>query len=173
MEHLHTGVSESAVFLAERVNDCPQVGIILGSGLGGIGDAVDLQAAIDYHEIPYFFRSTAIGHNGRFLFGRVGGKPVVAMQGRLHLYEGYSAEEATFPVRFMQALGIKLLIVSNAAGGLKMLVRLGDRVEQGQPLVRVFAKPNAFARVREELLAAIVIEDAAVQPPQLIVERIT
>ncbi|MGD9635748.1 MAG: purine-nucleoside phosphorylase [Pirellulales bacterium] len=126
MQDLHAKITAATDFLAGRSSDRPKVGIILGSGLGGVGDAIDLNAAIDYHDIPHFLRSTAIGHKGRLLFGRLAGKSVVAMQGRFHLYEGYAADRATFPVRVMQALGIELLVVSNAAGGLNPRYAVGD-----------------------------------------------
>jgi purine-nucleoside phosphorylase len=105
---------------------CPRVGIILGSGLGGVGEAIELDNAIDYCDVPHFQRSTAVGHRGRLLCGKLAGVPVVAMQGRFHCYEGHSAAAATFPVRVMNALGIKLLIVSNAAGGLNPSYAAGD-----------------------------------------------
>jgi len=99
---------------------------VLGSGLGSVGEAIELEAAIDYGDIPYFLRTTAVGHRGRLLCGRLAGVPVVAMQGRFHCYEGYSAEQATIPVRVMKALGTELLIVSNAAGGLDPNYACGD-----------------------------------------------
>jgi purine-nucleoside phosphorylase len=91
-----------------------------------VGEAIELEAAIDYGDVPNFLRSTAVGHRGRLLCGQLGGVPVVAMQGRFHCYEGYSAERATFPVRVMNALGIELLVVSNAAGGLNPNFAAGD-----------------------------------------------
>jgi len=126
MQGLHDQIEESTAFVRSRWNERPRCGIILGSGLGTVGDAIALEAAIDYGEVPHFLRSTAVGHRGRLLCGRLGGVPVVAMQGRFHCYEGYSAERATFPVRVMNALGIKLLIVSNAAGGLNPNFAAGD-----------------------------------------------
>src|SRR5205085_9628491 len=102
----------------ERWDVQPRAGIILGSGLGSVGETIELEAAIDYGDVPHFLKSTAVGHRGRLLCGRLCGVPVVAMQGRFHCYEGYSAQRATFPVRVMTALGIELLIVSNACGGL-------------------------------------------------------
>lgn len=126
MQNLHAQLTESTAFLADRMKQRPLVGIILGSGLGGVGDAIELQATIDYHDVPHFLRSTAIGHQGRLLFGRLAGKSVVAMQGRFHLYEGYAADRATFPVRVLRALGIELLVVSNAAGGLNPRFAVGD-----------------------------------------------
>ncbi len=126
MLHLRDQIAEAAAFVRTRWNGRPRCGIILGSGLGSVGEAIELDAAIDYGDIPHFLKSTAIGHHGRLLCGKLGGVPVVAMQGRFHCYEGYSAERATFPVRVMHALGIKLLIVSNAAGGLNTNFACGD-----------------------------------------------
>jgi purine-nucleoside phosphorylase len=124
--HLSKQVDESARVVRSRWNQSPRVGIILGSGLGSVGNAIERDAAIDYSDIPHFARSTAMGHRGRLLCGRLGGIAVVAMQGRFHCYEGHSAERATFPVRVMKALGIQLLIVSNAAGGLNPHFKAGD-----------------------------------------------
>jgi purine-nucleoside phosphorylase len=126
MHHLRPQIAESAAFIRSRWSERPRCGIILGSGLGSVGESIDVVAAIDYGEIPNFLKSTAIGHKGRLLCGRLNGVPVVAMQGRFHCYEGYSAERATFPVRVMNALGIDLLIVSNAAGGLNPNYACGD-----------------------------------------------
>lgn len=126
MHHLRAQIDESAGYIRGRWNSGPRAGIILGSGLGSVGDAIALEQAIDYHDIPHFQRSTAVGHKGRLLCGRLADVPVLAMQGRFHCYEGHSARRATFPVRVMKALGIELLIVSNAAGGLNPLYAAGD-----------------------------------------------
>jgi purine-nucleoside phosphorylase len=126
MQHLRAQIAESAAFVRSRWNEKPLCGIILGSGLGSVGESIELNVAIDYGDIPNFLKSTAVGHKGRLLCGKLGGVPVVAMQGRFHCYEGYSAERATFPVRLMNALGIELLIVSNAAGGLNPNFACGD-----------------------------------------------
>jgi purine-nucleoside phosphorylase len=126
MQHLRAQIAEAAEFLRSRFSSTPRVGIILGSGLGSVGESIELGAAIDYGDIPHFLKSTAVGHKGRLLCGRLAGAPVVAMQGRFHCYEGYSAERATFPVRVMNALGIELLVVSNAAGGLNPNFACGD-----------------------------------------------
>jgi purine-nucleoside phosphorylase len=126
MLHLIDRINEAASFIRGKWKDRPRAGIILGSGLGSVGDEIELDAAIDYGDVPHFLRSTAVGHRGRLLCGRLAGVPVVAMQGRFHCYEGYSAERATFPVRVMNALGIELLIVSNAAGGLNPNFECGD-----------------------------------------------
>jgi purine-nucleoside phosphorylase len=126
MHQLRAQIDESAAYVRECWNSAPRCGIILGSGLGSVGEAIDLDEAIDYGDVPHFLKSTAVGHRGRLLCGKLGGVPVLAMQGRFHCYEGYSAERATFPVRVMKALGIELLIVSNAAGGLNPNFACGD-----------------------------------------------
>jgi purine-nucleoside phosphorylase len=126
MQHLRAQIDESAAYIRSRWNERPRCGIILGSGLGSVGESIALDAAIDYGDVPNFLKSTAVGHKGRLLCGKLGGVPVVAMQGRFHCYEGYSAERATFPVRVMKALGIELLILSNAAGGLNPNFACGD-----------------------------------------------
>lgn len=124
--HVASQIEEAKSCIRGRWSGQPKVGVILGSGLGAVGDNIELENAIDYHDVPHFLRSTAVGHKGRLLCGRLGGVPVVAMQGRFHCYEGYSAQRATFPVRVMKALGIELLIVSNAAGGLNPNFAAGD-----------------------------------------------
>jgi purine-nucleoside phosphorylase len=126
MLHLVDQIAESTDFVRSRWQGAPRVGIILGSGLGAVGDAIELEAAIVYEDVPNFQKSTAVGHKGRLLCGQLAGVPVVAMQGRFHCYEGYSAERATFPVRVMKELGIRKLIVSNAAGGLRPGFQTGD-----------------------------------------------
>lgn len=126
MLHLRDQITESTQFVRSRWQGVPRVGIILGSGLGAVGDAIELDAAIDYCDVPNFLKSTAVGHQGRLLCGQLAGVQVVAMQGRFHCYEGYSAERATLPVRVMNELGIEVLIVSNAAGGLNPAYAAGD-----------------------------------------------
>jgi purine-nucleoside phosphorylase len=126
MLHLATQIDESAGFVRGKWQGKPRAGIILGSGLGAVADEIEADAPIDYGDIPHFARSTAVGHAGRLLCGRLCGVCVIAMQGRFHCYEGHSAERATFPVRLMKALGIEVLIVSNAAGGLNSNYALGD-----------------------------------------------
>ena len=104
----------------------PKVGLILGSGLNPVAEAVEDGASIPYSEIPHFPVTTVEGHVGRMVIGRLEGQPVVVMQGRAHYYEGYSMAEVTFPVRVMQVMGIEALIVTNAAGGLNPEFRAGD-----------------------------------------------
>jgi purine-nucleoside phosphorylase len=106
----------------------PQVGIILGTGLGSLAGQIQTEAALRYESIPHFPRSTAVGHAGQLVCGRLEGVSVVAMEGRFHVYEGYSYGQVAFPVRVMKALGAGLLIVSNASGGLNPQLGLGDIV---------------------------------------------
>jgi len=104
----------------------PKVGIILGTGLGGLVEHIKIEATIDYGEIPHFPTSTAISHAGRLVCGTLAGVPVLAMEGRFHLYEGYPLKQITLPVRVFKELGAELLIVSNACGGLNPYYRCGD-----------------------------------------------
>lgn len=104
----------------------PVAGIVLGSGLGKLADKIENPVIIPYKEIPHFPASTAVGHKGNFIAGTLGGKPVVAMQGRFHYYEGYPMEYVTLPIRVMKVLGIKYLFVSNAAGGVNFNYKVGD-----------------------------------------------
>ena len=104
----------------------PEVGIVLGSGLGKLADAIEAEAVIPYAQIPHFVQSTAIGHKGNLIFGKLSGKYVCAMQGRFHYYEGYAMEQVTLPIRVLAALGIRTLFVSNAAGGLNQSFHTGD-----------------------------------------------
>ena len=104
----------------------PTIGLILGSGMGNLADAIENANIIPYEDIPLWPRSTAIGHAGRLVIGKLEGKTVMALQGRVHFYEGYSMQEVTFPVRVMQSMGIHTLIVTNAAGGLNPTFLSGD-----------------------------------------------
>ncbi|NDC89466.1 MAG: purine-nucleoside phosphorylase, partial [Bacteroidetes bacterium] len=119
-------VAAATAFLRERLTTQPVVGIILGTGLGRVIDHMDVRDTISYDEIPNFPVSTVESHHGRLLVGTVNGVEVLAMQGRFHLYEGYSAKTATFPVRVMGELGIRRLLVTNAAGGMNPQFRRGD-----------------------------------------------
>ena len=117
---------EAADFLLKRLPFKEKIGIILGSGLGELGNKIEDPTIIPYSEIPNFAHSTAIGHKGNFICGKLGGVPVVAMQGRFHYYEGYPMERVTFPVRVMKLIGIETLFVSNAAGGINNTYHVGD-----------------------------------------------
>jgi purine-nucleoside phosphorylase len=119
-------IKNSVEFLQKKTNFKPQLGIILGTGLGGLVNEIEIEHSISYEEIPYFPISTVEGHSGRLIFGNLGGKKVVAMQGRFHFYEGYDMDMVTFPVRVMKLLGINNLIVSNASGGINPVYEVGD-----------------------------------------------
>jgi purine-nucleoside phosphorylase len=120
------GAATSAVREVSRLE--PEVGIILGTGLGGLADEITVEAAVPYEQIPGFPLSTVESHAGRLLLGKLGGRRVVAMQGRFHRYEGYPLADVAFPVRVMRALGARVLIVSNACGGMHPLWSPGDLV---------------------------------------------
>jgi len=128
MQHLAQQTDEASAFIRSRWSRVPKVGIILGTGLATFTDQIEQEAAIDYEEIPHFPRSTALGHKGRLVCGTIGGTTVVTMDGRFHLYEGYHPQQITLPVRVMKALGIEILIVSNASGGLNPRLAEGDIV---------------------------------------------
>lgn len=119
-------ILQTSSYIKEKISAMPEIGIILGTGLGGLVEEIEVELAIPYQEIPNFPVSTVHGHKGRLIFGNLSGRKIVAMQGRFHYYEGYSMEEVTFPIRVMKDLGIKLLIVSNASGGLKQTFEVGD-----------------------------------------------
>ena len=119
-------VQEAAAYVRERIGEEPRIGIILGSGLGGIAEVIEDKHVIPYGEIPHFVCSTAPGHKGQFVAGRFGGKPVICMQGRLHFYEGHALSDIIFPVRVMKLLGVRSLIVTNAAGGVNTGFQVGD-----------------------------------------------
>lgn len=127
MDERLIAINEAADFLKEKFgNRKPMVGIILGSGLGKLAEQIENQTVVKYSEIPHFAKSTAIGHKGNFILGELGGKLVLAMQGRFHYYEGYSMDKVTLPVRVMVKLGIEYLFVSNAAGGVNFDYKIGN-----------------------------------------------
>lgn len=143
MTETFTHAEAAAKLVLGRTPLRPQIALVLGSGLGGFADTLADSVAIPYAEIPAFPRSTAIGHAGRLVIGKAGAVPVAAMQGRVHLYEGYSAQEITFPIRVFGRMGIRAVILTNAAGGINLsysqgaLVLIRDHINlQGQnPLV--------------------------------------
>lgn len=126
MPELYEQIQEAKATILGRWTGQPQVGIILGTGLGGLVEEIAVEAALDYGDIPHFPVSTAPGHAGRLVCGRLAGKNVVAMEGRFHYYEGYSLQQITLPVRVMKALGCEILIVSNACGGMNPQFAKGD-----------------------------------------------
>lgn len=116
----------ATAFLQPFATHSPRIGVVLGSGLGNFVQELQVDKEIDYDEIPHFPVSTVEGHHGKLIFGRMAGKPIIAMAGRFHFYEGYSAEEVVFPIRVMKFLGINTLLVSNAAGGVDPRLKVGD-----------------------------------------------
>lgn len=123
---LRARIEKAAGYIREKSGFEPEIGIILGTGLGSLGDHIETVSVIDYTDIPEFPVSTVFGHAGRLILGRLEGKKVIAMQGRFHYYEGYTMQEVTMPVRVMQRLGAKLLVASNACGGLNPAFNAGD-----------------------------------------------
>jgi purine-nucleoside phosphorylase len=119
-------VSEAIAFINSRAGGEYSLGIILGTGLGRLADEIKVSHVLPYEEIPHFPVSTVESHYGRLIFGTLAGTPVVAMQGRFHLYEGYSPVQVTFPVRVLAGLGVGTLMISNAAGGMNPLFKRGD-----------------------------------------------
>lgn len=120
-------IKKAAEYIREKLGSfTPQAGIILGSGLGKLADKITDTTVIPYVSVPGFPKATAIGHKGNFICGMLGGKKVIAMQGRYHYYEGYTMDEVVLPVRVMISLGIKYLFVSNAAGGMNPAFKIGD-----------------------------------------------
>ncbi|MBD5213501.1 MAG: purine-nucleoside phosphorylase [Bacteroidales bacterium] len=119
-------INETAAYIRSKVADMPKTAIILGTGLGALVDHIEDKQYIPYSEIPNFPVSTVEGHSGNLIFGTLGGKRVMAMQGRFHYYEGYDMKQVTFPVRVMKALGVETLFVSNAAGGMNKEFVVGD-----------------------------------------------
>jgi len=119
-------IKEAAEFIRSKSNIKPNLGIILGTGLGGLVNEIEVVDAIPYELIPHFPVSTVESHSGKLILGDLGGKPIIAMQGRFHYYEGYDMKEVTFPVRVMQNLGIQSLFVSNASGGVNPNYQVGD-----------------------------------------------
>jgi purine-nucleoside phosphorylase len=128
MLELHDQIQASIASIQTRWNRVPHAGIILGTGLGSLTQKMKIQAEIPYEEIPHFVKSTVVSHAGKLVCGELEGVPVVAMQGRFHMYEGYPMKQITFPVRVMKALGAGLLVVSNASGGMNPYYRSGDLV---------------------------------------------
>ena len=119
-------IQETAEFLRNRIHTNPETAIILGTGLGSLVGEITDKYEISYQDIPHFPISTVEGHSGKLIFGKLGNKDIMAMQGRFHFYEGYSMKEVTFPIRVMKDLGIQTLFVSNAAGGMNPNFEIGD-----------------------------------------------
>ena len=123
---MYEKIKETARFLMDIGLDKPEIGIVLGTGLGGIVKMIKIEKKIPYHDIPNFPVSTVSGHSGTLIYGELAGKKVVVMQGRFHYYEGWEMSEVTFPIRVMKLLGIEKLMVSNACGGVNPEFKVGD-----------------------------------------------
>ena len=128
MLDLYDKIQAAVAAIRAKWDRTPKAGIILGTGLGGLVQRMQQEAEIDYGEVPHFLKSTVVSHRGRLVCGQLEGVPVIAMEGRFHMYEGYSLKDITFPVRVMKALGAEVLVVSNACGGMNPLWRPGDLV---------------------------------------------
>jgi purine-nucleoside phosphorylase len=126
MSPLRARIDEAVASIRQHTSCTPPVGIILGTGLGGLVKDIAVSSVIDYGAIPHFPLSTVESHHGKLIFGTLGGVDVVAMQGRFHYYEGYTLQQVTFPVRVMKFLGVRTLLISNAAGGMNPHFRRGD-----------------------------------------------
>src|SRR5579863_1776349 len=119
-------IEESVLVIRSRCALKPRVGIVLGSGLGNLAREIEVEQEIDYGTVPHFPVSTVEGHQGKLIFGHVGGQPVVVLSGRFHFYEGYTPQQVVFPIRVLKFLGAETLLVSNAAGGMNAAFRVGD-----------------------------------------------
>ncbi|MFA6597510.1 MAG: purine-nucleoside phosphorylase [Ignavibacteriaceae bacterium] len=126
MSKLTEKINETLEVIRKHTGETYPVGIILGTGLGGLVKEIEIKHEIDYAELPHFPLSTVESHKGKLIFGKINGKNVVAMQGRFHYYEGYSMQQITYPVRVMKFLGVETLLVSNACGGMNPIYRRGD-----------------------------------------------
>ena len=119
-------IKQTADFLASKISGSPKIGLITGTGLGSVTEQMTIDFRLPYDEIPNFPQSTVEGHKGMLTVGKLAGKPTIALEGRFHIYEGYSPKEITFPVRVMAMLGVKNLLISSAAGGLNPQFETGD-----------------------------------------------
>ena len=126
MTELQQHIQDAIRYIRTKTEMKPRIGIILGTGLGGLVKEIKKEVVLEYGLIPHFPISTVESHHGKFIFGKLAGKAVVAMQGRFHLYEGYTLQQVTFPVRVMKFLGVDTMLISNAAGALNPLYRKGD-----------------------------------------------
>ena len=126
MLDLYDKIQEAVATIRQSWDHQPHAGIVLGTGLGSLVESIEVEATIDYEDIPHFPQSTAIGHVGRLVCGRLAGLPIMAMEGRFHLYEGYPLKQITLPVRIMKAMGAELFMVTHAVGGLNPYFQLAD-----------------------------------------------
>ncbi|WP_405350404.1 purine-nucleoside phosphorylase [Nonlabens sp. Asnod3-H03] len=142
-------LSDSIEYLSSQGFDAPEVGIVLGTGLGQLVDSIENQKVAHYNNIPWFPLATVEFHTGKLIYGDLGGKKVVVMQGRFHLYEGYDFLDITYPIRVMHGLGIKNLLVSNAAGAVNLDMKKGDMMVIDDHINLQGGSPLAFKNVSE------------------------
>ena len=128
MEGLYEKIQTATEYVESQISKRPRLAIVLGTGLGGAAEAIDAEATIPYTDIPHFVKATGLGHAGKLIVGSLGGKDVVAMQGRLHYYEGHTMKDITFPLRVMHSLGANELVMSSAVGGMNPHLDRGDIV---------------------------------------------
>ena len=166
MQHLKLQISEAAAAIRKQWPAAPAWGIVLGSGLGRLAEEIESQATFSYADLPHFPQSTAIGHAGQMVCGSLAGAPVVAMQGRFHLYEGWSADQASFPIRVMRALGAESLILSNAAGGINPQYAVGDIMVIEDHINLMFRNP--LVGVNDDELGERFPDMSAPYDPQLV-----
>ncbi len=140
-------LQESTKYLKEKGFDQPEIGIILGTGLGQLIDEVEIEAEVSYNHIPYFPTATVEFHKGKLVYGTLAGKKVIVMQGRFHVYEGYSMQDVTYPVRVMHQLGIKKLLVSNASGSVNLDFKKGELMLLDDHINLIGDSPLAFKGV--------------------------
>lgn len=126
MNNILSRLRETAEFLKKQFEHTVRIGVVLGSGLGNFVNEIEVEKEIDYHDIPNFPVSTVEGHKGKLFFGKVAGKRIVAMAGRFHFYEGYAAADVVFPIRVMKLIGVEIVLLSNAAGGVNPDFKIGD-----------------------------------------------
>jgi len=141
MLQLVTKIEAAAAAVKRHWSGTPSVGIILGSGLGGLAEEINVEAMIDYADLPHFPKTSALGHRGRLVFGTLEGVPLVAFQGRFHLYEGHSPQQTALTVRLSRALGAETLLVTNAAGGVNPSYKVGDIMLIDDQINFLFANP--------------------------------
>ena len=126
MAEILNKINESVAFIRSHYQHTPETGIVLGSGLGNLVNEIEIEKEIEYDDIPHFPVATVEGHHGKLIFGKLSGKKIVAMAGRFHFYEGYTAAEVAYPIRVMKYLGIQTLLISNASGGVNQGFKVGD-----------------------------------------------
>ncbi len=166
MLQLAANIRATAAEVTQKWSTQPKLGVILGSGLGGLAEDLEVEFSIDYTDLPHFPQTSAIGHRGRLVCGTLDSIPLVVFQGRCHLYEGHSAQQTTYPVRLLQALGAKTLLVTNAAGGVNPSYKVGDIMVIEDQINLMFANP--LVGINDENLGPRFPDMSAPYDPELI-----